>query len=117
MSATSQVVSATTVHALTENQVKNLPYVGIAVVVLLALLLVKMFTSAVMRIVTLAVMLTVGSSLYVQRGKAIDEINKMVSNKCTTAASFFGIKVDPSDPQVKKLCEEAQKLKSGLPKK
>lgn len=112
MSSTVPVVSA-----LTQDQVKSLPLVAIVAVVLVGLLLIKIFTSMVMRIITLAVMLTLGSSLYVQRQKAVDAFDKLVQNKCTTSVTFFGIKVDPSDPKIKKLCEQAQQLKNQIPKK
>jgi hypothetical protein len=99
--------------SLTEDQVKSLPLVAIAGVILIGLVLIKLVTSMIMRVVFLVIMVAVAPTLWAQRGKALDQLDK-VSKKCD--ATFFGIHVDSSDPNVKKLCDAAAQVKQSVPK-
>jgi F0F1-type ATP synthase assembly protein I len=100
-------MSSTRVSALDTSQVKNLSVVAIVAVVVVGLLIAWLVSKVVTRVIVLALTLVLGFAFYNQRAKVVDEANK-IAKRCD--ATFFGIHVQPSDPNIKKACELAGKI-------
>jgi len=100
-------MSSTRVSALDTSQVKNLSVVAIVAVVVVGLLIAWLVSKVVTRVIVLALTLVLGFAFYNQRAKVVDEANK-IAERCD--ATFFGIHVQPSDPNIKKACELAGKI-------
>jgi uncharacterized protein YqhQ len=93
--------------ALDTSQVKNLSLVAIVAVLVIGLLIAWLVTKVVTRVIVLALVVILGFALYNQRAKVVDEANK-IAKRCD--ATFFGVHVQPSDPNVKKACDALGKL-------
>ena len=100
-------MSSTRVSALDTSQVKNLSVVAIVAVVVVGLLIAWFVSKVVTRVIVLALTLVLGFAFYNQRAKVVDEANK-IAKRCD--ATFFGIHVQPTDPNIKKACELAGKI-------
>jgi hypothetical protein len=100
-------MTSTRVSALDTSQVKNVSVVAIVAVVVIGLLISWLVTKVVARVIVLLLTLVLGFALYNQRAKVVDEANK-IAKRCD--ATFFGIHVQPSDPNIKKACDLAGKL-------
>jgi hypothetical protein len=88
--------------ALDTSQVKNLSLVAIAAVLVIGLLIAWLVTKVVVRLIVLVLVIVIGFALFNQRAKVVDEANK-IAKRCD--ATFFGIHVQPSDPNIKKACD------------
>jgi hypothetical protein len=100
-------MSSTRVSALDTSQVKNLSVVAIVAVVVVGLLIAWLVSKVVTRVIVLALTVVLGFAFYNQRAKVVDEANK-IAKRCD--ATFFGIHVQPTDPNIKKACELAGKI-------
>jgi hypothetical protein len=98
------------ITALDTSQVKTIGIAGIAVVIVLGLLIARLVTKIITRVIVLIVMVALAVVLYQQRdvvAKRADDAAK----RCEI--TFFGVHVTPSDPTIKKQCQQLADRKGG----
>ncbi|MDQ1733169.1 MAG: hypothetical protein QOK10_3328 [Pseudonocardiales bacterium] len=92
--------------ALDTSQVKGLGLGAIIVILLIGLALAYFVTKIVTKIIVLAIVVVLAFGLYNQRAKVLDALDKQ-AKQCDV--TFFGVHVQPSDPNIKKACATVAK--------
>jgi uncharacterized membrane protein YoaK (UPF0700 family) len=101
------VRAAQNLGAIDTSQAKNVGILTIAAIVLVGLLIATLITKLVVRVVVLVVMVLLAVLVYQQRDRVAN-----AARSCD--ATFFGVHVQPHDPDVRKAC---QQLGGHLPSK
>jgi hypothetical protein len=88
-----------TVLALDTDQAKTMGIVVIAAIVIIGFVIGAIISAIVGRLIVLVVVVALGIFVYTQRAEIQD-----AAKKCD--ASFFGIHLTPSDPDLKAKCQD-----------
>ncbi len=97
---------STVVSALDTSQVKTLGLGAVVAVIVVGLVISYLVTKIVTRIIVIALVVVLGFAVYNQRSRVLDGLDKS-AKKCDV--TFFGVHVQPSDPQIKKACLQLSK--------
>jgi uncharacterized membrane protein YoaK (UPF0700 family) len=93
------VLAARNVAAIDTSQVKNLGIAAIVVIVLIAAVISALIAKLAVRVVVLVVAVLLAVVVYQQRDRV-----SSAARSCD--ATFFGVHIQPHDPDVRKACQE-----------